>query len=762
MRKNLIYTGILTAVVGMSSCTKINNSEITTAESNYVTTFIAEDVQTKTSYHENIGISFDTDEQMRVFVWTGVTEAKVTNPAMRKAGTPSTITVSYTAPAGKHEFAFVYPMNDNAMLDISSSTIKNLKLSDIQRPEENTFDKSQDFIISQKISKDSESTDLQSVGFKRLFTFFRLRLDPANGWDTSWGKLKSVKLTSPQSRLTGEFTIPVSEIFSEVVPTFASTTDNVTAEYSTPLSVDTPKDVWFVLNPSDLHGLTIEILTENKKITQTITESHIINILPNKINEITFKNIPEITKIEPIEKPQILDIQAVKALPLGMIASNTAVKGTVVADGNKTANLPDNVFILQDNAGQAIMLKSSDALVLPGLDSEITLLLDGCQVKEASEGHFLYHFIDNVTKSNIVGMQATNFVIPEKHIADLTNAMVFSMVKLLDIEIASPHGAFTNFKTCDPDIHSESMYYVNQYPAYYRYYPTCIRDINGNDTYMMTSIHADYAHETLPKGSGTLTGLVTKVQLSNFDISEDKLCITPVKRSDICMDSVVNNVSDILVEWDCACPNEWMNENGDFKVDNYKYRPTGGREEFKTTAYLNHSGNDAFGRWYARWRLGFQDEFRGDVNVDNTDGTNGRVTAGAINSQEWWHKKSLYVSGISTIGVTGELSLQIEMNASCDNEANMAIAYQIGAADAEDRDHDIVIPGTEFKVLRQFERGDNPDLQGSTFIPGFKVYNFRLPEELKNHDNIYVKVKLPEYSNWVGIRLAHISIKENK
>ncbi len=67
--------------------------------------------------------------------------------------------------------------------------------------------------------------------------------------------------------------------------------------------------------------------------------------------------------------------------------------------------------------------------------------------------------------------------------------MVFSLVTLKDVEIASPVGAFTNFKTTDPgaaDRKINKNYWVEKFPAYYRYYPTCIRDKNGSNTYMLT------------------------------------------------------------------------------------------------------------------------------------------------------------------------------------------------------------------------------------------------------------------------------------
>ena len=72
---------------------------------------------------------------------------------------------------------------------------------------------------------------------------------------------------------------------------------------------------------------------------------------------------------------------------------------------------------------------------------------------------------------------------------------------------------------------------------------------------MLLSLDAPYAHETLPKGSGSITGMVAKVKLTNFDISESRLCILPLHREDINI-SDINEITSVLVEWDCNVP-DW-------------------------------------------------------------------------------------------------------------------------------------------------------------------------------------------------------------
>ena len=105
-------------------------------------------------------------------------------------------------------------------------------------------------------------------------------------------------------------------------------------------------------------------------------------------------------------------------------------------------------------------------------------LKDGT-IKEESEGSFTYRLISGITAAHVISSELSTFTIPEKTIAGLTDNMVFSLVTLKDVEIASPVGAFTNFKTTDPgaaDRKANKNYWVEKFPAYYRYYPTCIRD----------------------------------------------------------------------------------------------------------------------------------------------------------------------------------------------------------------------------------------------------------------------------------------------
>ena len=78
----------------------------------------------------------------------------------------------------------------------------------------------------------------------------------------------------------------------------------------------------------------------------------------------------------------------------------------------------------------------------------------------------------------------------------------------------------------------------------------------------------------------------------------------------------------------------------------------------------------------------------------------------------------------------------------------------------------IKVDNSEFTILGQFDRTAAGGQIGEKNIPGYKVYDFKLPDALLNRDNICIRlrpVRLPAgVSSFMPLRLANISIKYNK
>ncbi len=452
---------------------------------------------------------------------------------------------------------------------------------------------------------------------------------------------------------------------------------------------------------------------------------------------------------------ELVSYPTVHGYAVGGITNNVYVEGIIVANGT-SKNFPSNRYVIQNEAGETVVFES-ESLITFAQFAKVSLCLKDGMIREESEGSFTYRLISGITAAHVISSELSTFTIPERTIAELTDNMVFSLVTLKDVEIASPVGAFTNFKTTDPgaaDRKINKNYWVEKFPAYYRYYPTCIRDKNGSNTYMLTAFEAPYAHETLPKGSGSITGMVAKVKLTNFDISESRLCILPLNREDINI-SDINEITDVLVEWDCNVP-DWKEIGSSTFTD---YHPTGG-EASQANALLSKDGNKYFQQTYADYILGFQDDFRGDVNLNTTDGYYGRMRGGAFNSKPWSTSSYFYVDKISTVGISTSLSLQVEMNASWGGGPVAVVEYAYSM-----NGEWIKVDNSEFTILGQFDRTAAGG-QTEKNIPGYKVYDFKLPDALLNRDNICIRlrpVRLPAgVSSFMPLRLANISIKYNK
>lgn len=87
-----------------------------------------------------------------------------------------------------------------------------------------------------------------------------------------------------------------------------------------------------------------------------------------------------------------------------------------------------------------------------------------------------------------------------------------------------------------------------------KYYGTCLRDINGDHLYMLTNFGVDYRRHSLPMGSGTVTGILTREYNSNFG-EMGAFQIRHLTQAEIALDpSRENSFSKVLVEWTCVKP----------------------------------------------------------------------------------------------------------------------------------------------------------------------------------------------------------------
>lgn len=458
------------------------------------------------------------------------------------------------------------------------------------------------------------------------------------------------------------------------------------------------------------------------------------------------------------------DFETVKAYPYGKIGENVYVEGYVVANG-ASKNYDARRYILRDDAGNTIILESEELIAMEsGRLARVALM--NTELESRTEGGYDYKVFTGMTIAHLLKTEESDFNVPAKTIAEIAESDVFNVVTLKDVEVALAVGGYTNFKTCfnGDAAQKQQDYFVNLYPTFYRYYPVPVRDKDGRSMYMLTSLKAPWAHRSLPSGSGSLTGLIVRVNLKNFGIDENEYCIVPLFETDLNIDDFDNAVSSVLAEWDCNAKITGTDPYGAITAMT-KYNPDGGLLKGNEGTVLDKSGNTGFSRWYSDNVLGYQDSFRGDVNLTVGDdgwygtasnGYYGRVNGGAFNSKPWNDSQYFYIDGISTEGISGKMSLQVSMNVT-----NGTTTFVVEYSDGVSSDKWTKVEGSEFTVLGQFDRTDKAR-QTENNIPGYKFYSIALPDGVLGKNNVCVRIRSISSTMWQPVRLDHISLKYNR
>ena len=325
----------------------------------------------------------------------------------------------------------------------------------------------------------------------------------------------------------------------------------------------------------------------------------------------------------------------------GLVEDNVYIEGNVTAYGD-AANYRASIhepcisgyrYIIQDSEGSALVFESGQKLgmIRNGL---VKIRLQGLQTRNYKDSGFSYSVFSQLEPGHVISSVAGSFTPPVRKISELTYSDVFSLVQLSGVEIAPVEGAFTNFKETSPvkitsgSAPKSSAYvlhysyrggyidWMKSYPLYFRFYPTPLIDSDGNVMYMHVSPTDPQCHTSYPQGRGTVTGLVVREGLSNFDLSASALGIRPLDcEADISLDGTP---SEVLVNF------EFHHKIGSIPDRSY-IREIEGQDRWLPT--LTNAANDrcTFSKvgsikiaatYSGPAQLGFQDKFRGDEGVD--------------------------------------------------------------------------------------------------------------------------------------------------
>ena len=307
MKKILLYGSTAAVLMLLASCSTDSTEPSAPAVRTITRTFPVNETigsahDTRTAY-ENGQIGFTDNEKLGAYVWSEDLDKNAggVGLATRSTGSPATITVSHDAIANvdKYSYVFVSPYKYNNSPYRTSPTVT---LNPVQHPTATTFDPSQDILVSKPVTGPDGTTTspvLEEVAFKRLFTFFRLKIDRSKFTGditlAEGEKIRSVTITAPEgTELAGTAEVKIEEAYDATTFNFTEPSNSVTADYGTDgeaFNADGTFDAWFVVNPVAFNGLTIEVKTSAQTITQTFSEQVALDFKASGINTLNFKPV---------------------------------------------------------------------------------------------------------------------------------------------------------------------------------------------------------------------------------------------------------------------------------------------------------------------------------------------------------------------------------------------------------------------------------------------------------------------------------------
>ncbi len=351
MKKILLYGSTAAVLMLLASCSTDSTEPSAPAVRTITRTFPVNETigsahDTRTAY-ENGQIGFTENEHLGAYVWSEDLDENAGGVGLttRTPGSPATITVSHNAISGAsaYTYVFVSPYKYN---NTPSRTTPTVTLNSIQHPTATTFDPSQDILVSKPVTGPDGTTTspvLEEVAFKRLFTFFRLKIDRSKFTGditlAEGEKIRSVTITAPEgTQLAGTAKVTIEKAYDATTFNFTEPSNSVTADYGTDgeaLNADGTFDVWFVVNPVAFNGLTIEVRTSAQTITQTFSEQVALDFKASGINTLTFQPANN-ANISTTSTSAVTDYFKEGIEIEGVMYSESSPNKT-----NKTANAPD-------------------------------------------------------------------------------------------------------------------------------------------------------------------------------------------------------------------------------------------------------------------------------------------------------------------------------------------------------------------------------------------------------------------------------------
>ena len=202
--------------------------------------------------------------------------------------------------------------------------------------------------------------------------------------------------------------------------------------------------------------------------------------------------------------------------------------------------------------------------------------------------------LEGVTKSMVISRtagSASDVPIKEKHMNELTDDDIYTYVTLKEVEFPVRKGAITPLN---------EGYAIGTGADRISKYPLLVRDINGDDMYMLTNTNCAYRSDgtRLPYGSGKISGVIVHERFSRFEwrdgadpaeMDDDptlgfigRYQIRHLTREDIALEKdFENSFSALLTEYRYG------------KLESHIFRPTTGDNGYLTFTHPDEKSGDA-------------------------------------------------------------------------------------------------------------------------------------------------------------------------
>lgn len=213
---------------------------------------------------------------------------------------------------------------------------------------------------------------------------------------------------------------------------------------------------------------------------------------------------------------------------------NTALNPNISHDRVDVAMSRKTVYVQSEDASWGMRLLFENELYNElHLYDRVLLNLDGCLIGEdVSTGAIT---VEGLTPMNVVKVKEGLPVVPkERRIKDITNADIYTLVTLKNVEFVFKEGGIVNIdeRYCQysPELHKGMG---NQIKGHADGACCPLRDGDGNSIYMAVNTLCPWRKDAVPRGSGDVTGVISLEKNLRYGDKRTKMYIRPLDGNSI-------------------------------------------------------------------------------------------------------------------------------------------------------------------------------------------------------------------------------------